>query len=303
MWQLYSLGSTFFTALGQSVDKATIVRQKSIGLLTATWIRIGMYSLIAYFAGFIILGEAPSLLLGPMIVLLGLTNAFNSYFYSVLLKRLEITTSGIFFNLAPIIFLFVDIVVLKRGLSIAEVSGIFLLVFGGILFLGRKKLVAKFGKEKRLAIFGMFLFNVFYIGFQNYLFQYYSSHYHISETNYLLSMALATFFFITIFIVLKSLLGQGESNSFRVCLRYAGGSFFSKIADYGSTFFFLMAIATASVSQVSAMQAFFPIMLMFLVLIIQGRMHIKMHEDLSKKALMHKIAGVVLISAGIFLVR
>ena len=303
MWQLFSLSSTFFAALEQSIDKANIVRQKAIGLLTATWIRTAAYSVIAYFAAYLLTGTAPYLALGILMIALGLVNAVNSYFYSVLLRKLEITTSGVLFNLAPLVFLFVDIVLLKKSLTLAEIAGILLLVAGGILFLGRKHLLAKFGKEKRLAVFGMFLFNIFYTGFYNYLFQYYSVHFHVSETNFLLSNGLTTLVFITIGMFIMSLAGKRVKSTAPVYLQYTGGSFASKMADYGSSFFLLYALADATVSQVSAMEAFFPIMLMFLVIFLQGGLHIKMHENIGRDVLAHKIAGVILISAGIFLVR
>jgi hypothetical protein len=303
MWQLFSLGSTFFLALEQSIDKANMVKQKAIGLLTATWIRIGAYCVIAYLASYLIMGDAPFLVLGPLMIILGLVNAVNSYFYSVLIRKLEITTNGILFNLAPLVFLFVDIVLLKKGLTLAEICGIFFLVGGGVLFLGRKHLLEKFGKEKRLLVFGMFIFNVFYTGFYNYLFQYDSLHFHIATTDFLLSIGIWTFVFITIGVLISSARGRRVKSSLRVYLHYTAGSFVAKTANYGATYFLLKALLLASVSQVYAMEAFFPIMLMFLVLILQGSMHIKMQEDMSREALLHKITGVVLISAGIFLVK
>jgi drug/metabolite transporter (DMT)-like permease len=280
-----------------------MVKQQAIGLLSATWIRIGTYCVIAYIGGYLIMGETPALILGWMMVILGLINALNSYFYSVLVRRLEITTSGVIFNLAPLVFLFIDIVLLKKGLSLTEICGVLLLVVGGILFLGRKHLIEKFGKDKRLAVFGMFIFGVFYLGFQNYLFQYYSLHYHIPETNYLLSLGMWTFVFITAGLIFSSLRGTRVKSNLRVYMHYTAGSFAAKTANYGATYFLLKALLLASVSQVYAMEAFFPIMLMFLVLILQGSMHIKMQEDMSREALLHKITGVILISAGIFLVK
>lgn len=303
MWQVFSLGSTFFSALEQSIDKANMVKQNAIGLLSATWIRIGAYSVIAYIGGYLIMGEAPALIFGWMMVILGLVNALNSYFYSVLVRKLEITTSGVIFNLAPLVFLFIDIVLLKKGLTTTEICGVLLLVVGGILFLGRKHLIEKFGKDKRLAVFGMFIFGVFYLAFQNYLFQYYSVHYHIPVTDYLLSLGIWTFVFITLGLIFSSLRGTRVKSNFRVYMHYTAGSLVSKTANYGASFFLLKALMLATVSQVYAMEAFFPIMLMFLVLILQGSMHIKMQEDISREALFHKITGIVLISVGIFLVR
>lgn len=303
MWQAYSVLSSFFSAFEESIDKANIVRQKTIGLFAATWIRNVAYTVIAFFAALLIEGHGEKLLFTAPILMLGAVNAANSIFYTVLLQRLEITASGILFELTPFVFLFTDMYVTRSRLSPPEVLGIFLLVVGGWTFLGAKSSIAAKDRKKKLAIGGIFLFNLVYYGFYSYLFKYYSAYRHVTETRFLLSGGIATVFFLSIVCLASMVLQKRVPPRKHVVAHFTAISFTSKIADYASSYFFLSALALASVAQVSAMESFYPVILMLVVIVLQGWMHVRMKERLDRKSLAHKLAGVVLISLGMYLVH
>jgi hypothetical protein len=52
MWQIYSFGSLFSAALEETIDKANIVKNKTIGNLNATWIRNVLFLIISILGGF-----------------------------------------------------------------------------------------------------------------------------------------------------------------------------------------------------------------------------------------------------------
>jgi uncharacterized membrane protein len=77
----------------------------------------------------------------------------------------------------------------------------------------------------------------------------------------------------------------------------------SKLADFGNSFFLLKALSIASTSQVSAMESFYPIMLIVVVIIAQKKLNINVEEVLDRHSIKRKVVGIIIICAGVVLVR
>ena len=301
MWQLFSIGSSFFTALEETIDKANIVSQKAIGMFTATFIRNAAYLAIALLAPLIFTGHVPQVAFTPLLLALGITNAAYSLGYTFLLRRLEVSVSGIFSNLLPIIFLIIDILIFHRVLLSRQIAGIVFLVVGGSLFVFHSS-ARKLTRRQTWTTVGIFIFGAFYYGFEAYLFQSYAMHRGMSEVSFLVSAGVSTILVLLLAGAVRMML-SAPSPKTKLVVHYSAWSLLSKMADYSSAALFLYALARASVSQVSAMGSLYPMILLVVVIVIQKGMRVNLEEVLDRNTAWLKICAVVVMSLGVFLVQ
>lgn len=303
MWQIYSLSSLFCGTLEETIDKATMVSHKLVGLLSATWIRNIIFLVITIIGALLIDKELPTLVITRPIILLGILYGINSIFYTVLLKKIEITSSSIITNLIPVIFLPIDIFILGKAFLSRQILGIIALIIGGIIFFLKRR-NNKVVRTNRIGLITIvFLFNTLLFGFESYLFKDLFDNMKLSETSFLVNVWGVALVFLSVLILLKYLVLQNRKFQPQILIRYSRGSILSKIADFGNSFFFLKALTLSSTSQVSAMQSFYPIFLVLIVIVTQKKFHINLDEILDRKTLIIKLLGVVIICVGAILSR
>jgi uncharacterized membrane protein len=304
MWQLYSFGAILFETLEETIDKATMVGHKSIDLLSATWIRNLIFLVITIIGAFVIDRGAPTILLSEPIIFLGILYAINAIFYSVLLKQIEITASSVLEKFIPLIFLPIDIFIIGNGFFSRQILGIFILVFGGFVFFSRRKnSTFRFSRNQIYLMICVFLFDAILFGFESYLFKDLFKRINLSETSFLVSVWGITLIFLTILLLIKSLIEKKSKLNSQILMRYSRGTMMSKLADFGNSFFLLKALSIASTSQVSAMESFYPIMLIVVVIIAQKKLNINVEEVLDRHSIKRKVVGIIIICAGVVLVR
>ncbi len=302
MWQLFSFSSLFCKTLEEAIDKATLVKYKSIDSYSSTWIRNFIFLFLSILSTILISQKLPVIVITIPIIILGVFYAINSILYTVLLKEIEITSSSIMSTFTPLIFLPIDIFIVGKKLIPRQIFGILILVIGGIVFFKRSKINAQFTKKKILMVIGIFLFSVTLQGFESYLFQSLFIHKNLSEANFLVSLWSVVFLFLTIFILCRCLISHQRPNV-KMLMNYSGGSLLSKVADYGNSFFFFKALSIASASQVSSMEVFYPILLIFVVILIQHKFGFNLEEIVDRKSLTSKLQGIMIICLGAILVR
>ena len=303
MWQLYSLVSLLFGTVEETIDKATMVSSKTIGLLSAAWIRNAISFGISIIVVMVINGAFPVMFISFPIIILGILYGISAITYTVLLKQVEITASSIMTSFIPLVFLPIDIFILDTHFLLRQVLGIILLVVGGIVFFYRGQNNASIiTKKQMLILVSVFLFDALVIGFESYLFKDYFTNLHLSEIDFLVNMWGVMFLFLTALIIGTSLYKRALP-SIHLHKKYIQGSFFSKLADYGNSFFFLRALTIASTSQVSAIHVFYPVVLLVVVMATQKNMKVDLEEYLDHSSLIPKFCGVAIICLGAYLAR
>jgi drug/metabolite transporter (DMT)-like permease len=296
MWQIYSFGSLFSAALEETIDKANIVKNKTIGNLNATWIRNVLFLIISILGGILIEKKIPTLTLSFSIIFLGIFYGISAIFYTFLLKKIEVTSSSLMSNFLPLLFLPIDIFILNKNFNISTILGIFLLVTGGLIFFAKKGIFGN--KKQKMLIFGIFIFDAILYGSEMYIFQNSYTNLKISETSFLVSVWSMAVFFLTCVIIFGNIFFKKQKLNTSTLLKYTYISIPAKVADFGNSFFFLKALSLASASQVSSMSAFYPFVLIFIVFIIQQKLKINLNEILDTKNLLRKIIAIILICIG-----
>ena len=305
MWQIYSLISLFFGATEETIDKATMISSKTIDLLDATWIRNAISFAISIVAAILIGGAFPVVFISFPIVILGILYGISAITYTVLLKQVEITASSITTSFIPLVFLPIDLFILNTDFLLRQIIGIIVLVIGGVIFFYRKRSNTASITNKKILILILifiFLFDALLIGFESYLFKDYFANLHLSETNFLVNMWGVMFLFLTASVISVSLYKRALP-SIHLHKKYVQGSFFSKITDYGNSFFALKALTIASVSQVTSFTIFYPIVLLIIVMGTQKKLKVNLEEYLDHGTLIPKICGVIIICLGAYLAR
>lgn len=304
MWQIFCIGSLLCGTLDETIDKAVMVGNKSIGLLNATWIRNIIFLLITILGSVVINKELPSFIFSVPIIILGILYAVNSIFYTLVLKHVEISAYSIISNLLPLIFLPIDIAIIGKSFLFRQILGIVLLVMGGIIFFYRGRVSShSFSKKQIWIIILIFIFDALLFGSESYLFKNLFNKIQLSESSFLVNVWSVTLMFLSAIVIIRNFFHREPRSSVRSVIKYTQGSILSKIADFGDSFLFLKALTLSTTAQVSAMQSFYPIILVLVVLMTQNKFRVDLEEILDRQTLKNKIIGVVLICIGTILIR
>lgn len=301
MWIFFALASQLSNALENTVDKIAVVGYKQIDSLCATFLRVGMYVLIFGLIGATgILGHMRIFLPWPIIAL-GVFWAGGSLCYTYFLKHLEITAASVLSYAAPFIYLLIDSFVVKANLSLFQISGIILMTLGGLMFVvDPHKLKVK--KEITFWVWAMLLFNFIMGAAENYGFKYYFTHYRVNEVTYGFSV-----WFVTLIALFLAILFFGKIKTLFLTVmsrpKFIGALTISKTFDSAQWWLYLHALSLASASQVSATSEFFPLILLLVVFAAQSLFKFKAEERFSRGHLSFKLAAVVLLFVGGFLIR
>lgn len=298
MWQVYVLGSLLASAGENVIDKAAIIKNVTIDLYVASFWRALMYFIAVSVIG--LLG-----ILGPLhfffhwsIFLIAPFGICTSLFYTYMLQRIEVTSIGAVAYLTPLVFLFIDADVVHAGLSLYQGLGIALLVLGGVGFaLDGETFRIKRGLD--WCMWCIFLFNLAWAGVEAYLFKYLHTTYGLTGTS----------FFATLWLVCAALLvlvalcmGRAKQLFARTSLVYVSRTIPSKFCDGLSSVFWAQALTLAAVSQVSAFEALYPLVLFLAVAFVQLGLHIQLKETFSRLHFIWKTIATALLVLGGFLV-
>ena len=303
MWQLYCSISLLFGAMEETIDKATMVGSKTISHLNAAWIRNAISFSISIVVAIIVNRSFPTIFISLPIIALGVLYGISAITYTILLKQVEITASSIMTSFVPLVFLPIDLFVFNYHLLPRQIIGIIILVIGGLVFFYRKRTdTSPIIKKQFFLLVSVFLFDTLLIGFESYLFKDYFANLNLSETDFLVNMWGVMFLFLTVLLILWSLYKK-TIPAIHLHKKYIQGSFFSKITDYGNSFFALKALTIASVSQTAAFHVFYPVALLIIVIGTQKRLKVNLEEYLDRESLIPKICGIIIICLGAFLAR
>lgn len=297
MWQTYSLGSLIAGAFESAVDKAGIVGDARVDSFAASFYRSLCFTIATVLIGLTgLLGTVHFFFHWSMLVV-ALFGFVGTLLFTHLLRTVEITAISAASYLTPFLFLLVDTHILGVQLTQLEIIGIILLVCGGIAFSLDGK-THHFKREFTWKVAGMFFF-IYIIdsAIENYTFKHFSA----SGLNGISFYVSSGLFANLLFLCTAVVCGKTRSLVAPAALRYIPYAMLGKTFDSFNSVLFLSAIALASVSQASAFNALFPLVVFLAAVATQSFFGIGLRERLDRKNALWKLsAAIVLIVGGLF---
>src|SRR3989344_5567286 len=120
MWQLSALASLFARAGQRVADKAALVQDFRVDSYIATFYRQFIYLFLICIVGFFGWMGEMVLTFKWHLVVYALVCLPSVFFYTHLLRKIEVTLLEAMMCLAPALFLFVDVVILHVGLTATQ---------------------------------------------------------------------------------------------------------------------------------------------------------------------------------------
>jgi drug/metabolite transporter (DMT)-like permease len=298
MWQLYVLGSLFASATENVIDKASLLGNIAVDFFVASFWRPLLFFIVTVVIG--LFGWVGVLHFSFYwgIIALAPIGAFSSLFYTYVLQKVEVTSATAITYIAPILFLFIDAKFLHNGFPLKVVMGIVLLVLGGIGF-SINATTRKLKTELTPLVWGMLAFSVFWTGCEAYLFKYLNATQGINGVSFFSSLWLLTSVVLLLIVLLK---GKTALLFKKTSRTYAKQSLVSKTFDAISTVLWAQALTFVAVSQVSAYDALYPLILFVLVLVVQGIFKRNLNEKLDRQHIVWKIVATACLVVGAVLV-
>lgn len=298
MWQLYVLGSLIASATENVIDKASLLGNVAVDFFVASFWRPFLFFIVTVIIG--LLGWVGVLHFSFYwgILLLAPIGAFSSLFYTYVLQKVEVTSATAITYVAPILFLFIDAKLLHNGFALKIIIGIILLVLGGIGF-SINATTRKLKKELTPLVWGMLAFSVFWTGCEAYLFKYLNTTQGINGVSFFSSLWLLTSVVLLLIVLFKGKMALVFNSTSRT---YAKQAFVSKTFDAVSTILWAQALTFVAVSQVSAYDALYPLILFVLVLVVQGIFKRNLNEKLDRQHIVWKVVATICLVIGAILV-
>ncbi len=298
MWQLYALGSLLAGAATSAVDKYGLVANKKVDTFVATYIRSIVFLIAIYCIGLSgVLGNA-QFTTNPLIAFVAFVSVIGSFAYTYLLRRVEVLEIGAMGYLLPFIFFAIDMLVLNTRFTGEQITGILLLVIGGIAFALDGK-THHLNKELSLAALGMFVLMGVSTGAHAYVFKYLNVHDGMNSVSFYLSVEIFCAVYITGFLLFS---GRIRNLWSPAAVAYLAPSIIGKSCDAIGSVLWAQALTFVAVSQVSAFSALSPLVLFILVAVGELLFKFRLKEKLDRPRAIWKAGAVCLLVAGGFLV-
>lgn len=296
-WYLWTLIGTFSGSFETIIDKKLVVhKEKELDpLVTAFNRNLAFLATVSVF-GLLFFGSAKLFFTIPLAIF-ALFSVGRSVIYDYFLKNSEVVRyTGIGF-LFPIILILTDKFLFHIAYSFQSILGIFILVLGGYV-------VSRDFKNKKSAFsykqWGLFLVS-FLIGISEYiLFKFYNTHNGVNAVSFYISAWIMVVAFFLLFTVL-----QGKLLLFFAIARrnnFLPKTLVSKSFDALAGLFIFKAIAVSAVAKVYALESVAPLSVFLVVFVLVKVFGVDLKEALDKRNMLTKLAGVIILSVGSYLI-
>jgi hypothetical protein len=290
MWQAYSLGSIICNCLEEITDKRAMNTAQRLDADVATFIRVALYCLLVVPVT-ALLGQPLSWYISPGIVAIGLASTLMSSAYTVVLKRVNITTVAVLGYVAPILFLLIDRTS-GETITATQTFAIFGLVTGGIGFALDDRL-----RIDRVAILAMALMLV-YGGVEFYYAKWMFKHEGLNVISLFANVWGWAAIFLGIGIIARR---KWRLLLTRQALTYTKISAVAKTFDVLTSAAWGIGITLTTVAQFSAMEAFFPPIMLILALVVQMALKVDIGERFERRVIGRKaLMATLLVVSGAF---
>ena len=274
MWQTYSLGSLIAGAFESAVDKAGIVGDSHVDSFAASFYRATCFTAATLLIGSTGILGAMHLFWHWSMLVVAVAGVIATLLFTKLLRAVEITVISAASYLTPFLFLIIDTHFLGTHLTQMEIVGIFLLVCGGIAFsLDGKSHHFKREFTWRIAAIFFFIY-IIDSALENYTFKHFSAGGLNGVSFYATSGLLSSIIFLGLALVRR----KTHTLIAPAALRYIPYALLGKSFDVFNSVLFLSAVAMATVSQASAFNALFPLVVFIVAAITQSFFGIGLRE-------------------------
>jgi len=298
IWFLWALLGTFFSSLDSIIDKKIVVRrEKEIDALVGSFYRNLMFWVFIILIGLSgIFGKIVPMFAFPLLIF-AVLHVGSSLVYDHFLKNSEVirfTSIGFIF---PFILIVGDRFIFDITYTLQDFIGIFLLVLGGYVmaynFIDGKSAFS-------LKQWGFFIF-AFLVGiFEYVLFKIYHNSVGINEVSFYFSAWIYVMIAFSIFILIKGKLKIMPSTAMKDGYIYKTSV--SKFSDALGGIFLLKAVSLSTITKVHSIEAFAPLIVFILALIMYKQFKWDLKESFDKKNLTMKFLAVIMLSIGGYLI-
>lgn len=290
MWQSYALAAVVFNCLEDITDKRAMNGSAAIDADVATFIRVLLYCLLVVPIT-MLLGHGVTWYCSPGIVLFGLASTLMSSAYTVVLKRVNITTLAVLAYVAPLIFLTIDTAI-GHDFTTAQVLAIVGLVVGGMGFAMDERL--KFDKLTIAALAFMFLYSGAEFYYAKWMFK--------TEGLTVISLFANVWGWAAVFLGAYLIVRRkAPLLATRQAATYAKLSTLAKSFDVMTSLLWGIGVTMTTVAQFSSMEVFFPPVMLALALLAQLAFKIDLGEHVERAAIARKASmAAVLVVSGMF---
>ena len=298
MWQLFALGSLFAAAGTSAADKYAIVHDRKIHNLIAVFLRTAFFLTGILFIGLWgVLGHT-QVFFHPLIPLVAIVSVSGSFAYTYALRHVGAVEIGVVGYLLPFVFFAIDAIVLGTRFSPEQISGIILLVLGGLAFALDGK-THHISKEFSLSAIVMLAIMGLSTGVHAYVFKYLNAHYALNGVSFYTNVET-----IIAIGLIAAIVASGKVRLLwsRASLAYMPATAIGKSLDAGATILWAQALTLATVSQVTAFQALSPLVLFIVVACGQILFKFTLKEQLDRPRALWKTSAVCLLVLGGFLI-
>lgn len=294
MWQVSALASLFSTALTDVADKAAVLYAHRVDSFVATFYRQFLFLFLTCLVGYVGWAGELQIIFNWQILLYATASLPSAYFYTLLLRKVEITGIEAAGCLSPLLFLVIDMTILQIDLSFSQVFAIIVLTLGGLMFAldGKTK---KLKKELTWLVGGIFVYSFIHDVISFYTFK------NLNDTIGVNGVSFYTsgYLWVTIgSLLLVLLMGRGHHLLRPVSLHYMSLASIGKSFDVVSGLLWFHALSLAAVSQVTALGAIQPIIVLVVASVTQRKTSIHIRERLDSRNLRLKVLGVTLLALG-----
>lgn len=284
MWQLYSLGSITTNCIENILDKRAIKTLPALDNAVASFIRVFLYFVLVVPIG--LLFQQPIYwYVSPGVILFGVASAMMATTYTVVIKRVNVTTIAILGYTAPLLFLGIDHL-LGEQFSWVQILAILGLISGGIGFSLDRRL--EVDRTALLALAGLLL----YSGLEIYYLKWMVRHEAVAVITLVVNIWGWSLPFILGWLVVQKKHQLLLSLDAR---RYARLVVVAKAFDAGTSTLWGIGVTLTTVAQFTAMDVFFPPIMLSLALLAQKVFRVDLGEQLERSTLIRKTSTVLLI--------
>jgi hypothetical protein len=287
-WPAYALGAISCNCLQDITDKRAM--RDPVDGVVATFIRVALYVLLVIPLT-ALMGHRLTWYCTPVVLGFAVLNMGMSSAYTLLLRRIHVSTLSIFAYVAPLIFLVVDHL-LGQTHTWAQVGAIGGLVLGGIVFALDER--PQFDRMTVLAL----VWTMACSGIE----AYYVKHVHATQGLDVITVLANIWGWVAVFLGVVLLVSGRLPRLFtRTAWTYARWSVVGKSFDVMTSYLWSLGVALTTVAQFAAMDVFFPPIMLFLVVVVQKGLRINLGETLTQPAMLRKMAAAtVLVISSLF---
>jgi drug/metabolite transporter (DMT)-like permease len=285
-WPAYALGAIACNGLQDLTDKRAM--RGHLDGAVATFIRVGLYVLLVL-PLMALMGHPLTWYCTPAVMGFGVLNTGMSSAYTLLLRRIHISTLAILAYVAPLIFLVIDHF-LGQVHTLWQIGAIVGLVAGGMLFVLDER--PQFDRLTLVAL----LWTVGCGGAE----AYYVKSVHATEGLDVIVVLANIWVWVSLFLLAFLVVtGRVRHLVTRAAWTYARWSVLGKSFDVMASYLWSVGVALTTLAQFAAMEAFFPPILLLLVWLVQGVFRVDLGETLTRAALLRKsaAAGLLVVSS------